>query len=152
MNKHFFALALALSVLPISAVAQTATTAPAGTAGQSQHQQMRQFFDQFKQQEGQLHQQLRSQILSDLTPVHRRAIAAEIGDLAVSANPDAQATAKRIDSILSPGERSRIISAHEQYRNQAEQMHQQIMSQLKSQFPTCPNVIITTKTTKCRIR
>jgi hypothetical protein len=73
-----------------------------------------------------------------MTPVHRRAIAAEIGELAVSANPDAQATAKRIDSILSPGERSRIISAHEQYRNQAEQMHQQIMSQLKTQFPNMP--------------
>lgn len=133
MNKHFFALALALSVLPISAVAQTANNATA--PAQDQHQQMKQFFDQFKQQEEQLHQQLRSQVLSDMAPVHRRAIAAEIGDLAVSPNPDPQATAKRIDSILSPGERSRIINAHEQYRNQAEQLHQQAMNQFKSQFP-----------------
>jgi hypothetical protein len=139
MNKHFFALALLLSALPISAVAQTANNAPPGASSQSQRQQMKQFFDQFKQQEEQLHEQLRSQILSDITPVHRRAIAAEIGELAVSPDPDPQATAKRIDSILSPGERSRIISAHEQYRNQAEQMHQQIMSQLKSQYPNMPD-------------
>jgi hypothetical protein len=135
MNKHFFALALALSVLPISAVAQTANSAPAGAPTQDQRQQMKQFFEQFKQQEEQLHQQLRSQVLSDMTPVHRRAIGAEIGELAVSPNPDPQATAKRIDMILSPGERSRIISAHEQYRNQAEQLHQQAMSQFKSQYP-----------------
>jgi hypothetical protein len=136
MNKQFFALALALSVLPLTAVAQTPNNAP---PSQQQHQQFKQFFDQFRQQEEQLHQQLRSQILADMTPVHRRAIGAEIGELAVSPNPDPQATVKRIDSILSPGERSRIVNAHEQYRNQAEQLHQQIMSQFKSQFPNMPD-------------
>ncbi|HEY2476264.1 MAG TPA: hypothetical protein VGI19_15865 [Candidatus Cybelea sp.] len=137
MNKQYFALALALSVLPISAAAQTANTAPAPPTAQ-QREQMRQTFEQFKGQEEQLHQQLRSTILSDLTPIHRRAIAAEIGELAVSPNPDPQATAKRIDSILSPGERSRIISAHENYRNQEEQLHQQMFNQIKSQFPNAP--------------
>ena len=137
MNKHFFALAFALSALPISAVAQTTDNASAPT--QDQRQQFKQSMEQFKQQEEQLHQQLRTQILSGLTPVHRRAVAAEIGELAVSPNPDPEATAKRIDMILSPGERSRIISAHEQYRNQAEQLHQQMMSQLKSEFPNMPD-------------
>jgi hypothetical protein len=133
MSKSFFALAFALSLIPAGAFAQDASTAPAPT--DAQRQQMRQTMQSFIQQEEQLHQQMRSQILSMLTPVHRRAIAAEIGELAISANPDPEATAKRIDSILSPGERSRVVAAHQAFVTQSRQLHDQMKAQLEQMMP-----------------
>ena len=81
MNRSLLALALALGVTPVAALAQD-TNAPAPTA--EQRQAMQQTFQQFAQQEGQLHEQMRTQILSALTPVHRRAVGATIGNLAIA--------------------------------------------------------------------
>lgn len=133
MIKSILTLALALSVLPISALADDNNGPPQMT--DQQRQAMRQSMEQFKQQEEQLHEQMRSQILASLTPVHRRAVAAEIGNLVISPNPDPKATAERIDSILSPAERSRILSAHESFKSQEEQLHKQMMAQVQQQFP-----------------
>jgi hypothetical protein len=96
---------------------------------------MHQTFEQFAQQEEQLHQQMRWQILSALSPVHRRAVAATIGELAVSASPDFQGAAQRLDQILSPGERQRILVAHANYAAQSRQLRDQLRSQLQSQMP-----------------
>jgi hypothetical protein len=129
MSKSIFALALALCVIPFAALAQDTNAPPPPTADQ------RQAMQQFVQQEGQLHDQLRSQILSVLTPVHRRAIAAEIGNLAVSENPDIDATAKRIDAILSPGEQQRIVQAHATFATQSRQLREQMMAQMGGGMP-----------------
>jgi hypothetical protein len=133
MNKSLLALALALSVTPIAALAQDAN-APAPQTP-DQHQAVQQTFQRFFQQEEQLHQQMRSQILSSLSPVHRREVAAVIGQLAVAQNPDPQAAAKQLDMALSPGERQRIMAAHESFRNQTIQLHEQMRTQMQSELP-----------------
>jgi hypothetical protein len=133
MNKSFFALALALSLIPAAALAQDTNASQQPT--DTQRQQMHQMHEQFDQSERQLHDQLRSQILSVLTPVHRRALAAEIGNLVLSPNPDIDAAAKQIDAILSPGERQRILQAHAAYESQSRQLHEQMKSQMQSEMP-----------------
>jgi hypothetical protein len=133
MSKRLLALAFALSLIPIAAAAQD-TSAPSAPSD-AQRQALRQTFEQFGQQEEQLREQLRGQILSGLTPVHRRAIAAEIGDLAVAENPDPAATAKRIDMILSPGERQRIIQAHQAFATQTHTLYDQARAQILQMMP-----------------
>jgi hypothetical protein len=133
MSKSFFALALALSLIPAAALAQDANTSQQPT--DAQRQQMHQMLEQFGQQEQQLHEQLRSQILSVLTPVHRRALAAEIGNLVLSPNPDIDAAAKQIDAILSPSERERVLQAHDAYASQVRQLHEQMKAQILSEMP-----------------
>lgn len=132
MNKSLLALALALSVIPTAALAQsTDTSAPTADQQQSMHQA----FQQFEQQEMQLHQQMRYQMLSALTPVHRRAIGAMIGELAIDPNADPQATAKRIDAMLTSNERSRILAAHQSFATQSRALHEQMRSQMESMSP-----------------
>ncbi len=137
MNKGFLALALSLSVLPISALADdNASAPPAPTA--EQRQAMHQAVGQFAKQEEQLHQHMRQQVLSSLTSAHRQAIAATIGQLAIEASPDPQAAAKRIDAILSPGEQQSIVAAHQSFMSQSMQLHQQLMTQMQSMMPAHP--------------
>lgn len=131
MTKRILTLALALSVLPLTALAQDANNAGPPGPTPEQRQAMQQTFQQMEQ----LHQQMRTQMLSTVSQVHLRAIASEIGYLAISANPDPQATAKRIDAILSPGERSRIISEHQNFMSQMMQLHQQMRSQMPTDRP-----------------
>jgi outer membrane translocation and assembly module TamA len=133
MNKTILALVLALGIMPIGALAQESNSQPAPSADQKQA--MRQTFERFAQQEMQLHQQMRSQILSSLTPVHLRYVAATIGQLAVAQNPDPEAAAKRLDQALSPGERQRILTAHTSFRQQSLALHEQMRSQLQSEMP-----------------
>ncbi|MBV8343740.1 MAG: hypothetical protein JO190_01975 [Candidatus Eremiobacteraeota bacterium] len=127
------ALALAFSVIPIAAVADDdkdwAQLSPA------QRQAIHQTFERFATQEEQLHLQMRSQILSGLSPVHRRAVGATIGDLAVAANPDPEMAAKRLDMILSPGERQRVLTAHSSFYQQSRQLHDQMRTELRSEMP-----------------
>lgn len=136
MNRSFLALALALSVVPAAALAQDTGARPAMT--DQQRQALHQTFEQYAAQEKQLHQQFRSQVLSSLTPAHRRAVAATIGELAVEENPDVQTAAKRLDQILSPAERSRIMQAHEAFRTQSRQLHDQMKSDMQRIFPNHP--------------
>lgn len=133
MNKSFLALALALSVLPTAAFAQDAN-APAPPSD-AQRQAMHQTFEKYGQQFEQLHQQMRGQILSEISPMHLRAIGATIGELAIAQNPDTQAAAKQIDRILSSGERSRIMSSANSFHTQMRQLHEQMRTEMQSQMP-----------------
>lgn len=133
MSRKIYTLALALSVLPLAALAQETNAPPAPTA--DQRQAMRQTFERFGQQEEQLHQQMRWQILSALSPVHRRAVAATIGELAIAQSPDVQAAAKRLDHMLSPSEQQRIIAAHSSFAAQSRQLHEQMRTELQSEMP-----------------
>jgi hypothetical protein len=132
MNRSFLALALALSVIPIAARADDATPPQLAPA---QRQAMQQTFERFASQEEQLHQQMRMQILSAMTPVQRRAVAATIGDLAVEPNPDPAAAAKRLDAILTPGVRQRVMAVHSSFRSQSRQLHEQMKNELRSEMP-----------------
>jgi hypothetical protein len=132
MNKGIFALAFALSVLPISALAQD-SNASAPTA--DQRQAIHQTFEQFRQQEEQLHQQMRYQMLSALSPVHRRAVGALFGELAIASNPDPQAAARQLDGMLSGAERQRIIAAHTSFESQSRQLHEQMHEQMQRVMP-----------------
>jgi hypothetical protein len=133
MYKRILVLTLAVGLIPIAAPAQDTSGPAAPTA--DQRQAMRQTFEQFSQQEGQLRQQLRWQILSALSPMHRRAVAATIGELAISPNPDSRAAAQRVDQILSPGERQRILVAHASFATQSRQLRDQMRTQIQSEMP-----------------
>jgi hypothetical protein len=133
MNKFYLALAFALGAIPIAALADDTSGPPQPTP--QQRQAMQQTFERFGQQEEQLHQQLRFTVLSTLSPVHRRAVAATVGELAISPNPDFDAAAKRLDYMLSPGEQQRILAAHASFRAQSRQLHDQMRSELQSEMP-----------------
>ncbi len=133
MNRKFLALALALSVIPIAAAADDDNAPPQLTP--AQRQAVHQTFERFASQEEQLHMQMRGQILSSLTPVHLRAVGATIGDLAIAANPDPAAAAKRIDTIISPGERQRVLATLASFFQQSRQLHDQMRNELNSELP-----------------
>lgn len=133
MKKSFVALALALSVIPIAARAQDTAT-PQGPTD-AQRQAMYQTFQRFAAQEEQLHEQMRSQILIALSPVHRRAVGALIGELAITPNADVEAGAKRLDAMLTSYERQRIVAAHSAFWTQSRQLHEQMRDELRSEMP-----------------
>ncbi len=133
MNRKTLALGLALSVFPLAALAQETSAPPAPTA--DQRQAMHQTLQRFVQQEEQLHQQMRWQILSALSPVHRRAVGATIGELAIAQSPDVAGTARRLDQMLSPAERQRIIMAHSSFATQSRQLHEQMRTELQGEMP-----------------
>lgn len=133
MNKSFFALALALSVLPVTALAQDANAPPQLT--DQQKQAMRATFERYGAQEQQLREQMRYQVLSALTAVHRRELASLIGALAIEPNPDFQAVATRIDRALVSSERQQILTAHQTFETQTRQLHEQMRAELQSQLP-----------------
>ena len=132
MNRSSLALALALGVIPVTALGQDANAA---SPTSSQPQAVRQTFQQFFQQALLLHQQMRGQMLSALSPVHRRSVAAIIGQLAIAPNPDVMAAAKQLDATLSPAEQQRIISAGQSFATQSRQLRDQLRTQLQSEMP-----------------
>lgn len=133
MNRSILALVLALSVLPVTALAQDSNAPQQPTP--DQRQAMHQTFEQFGQQMEQLHQQMRSQILSTLSSVQRREVATVIGELAIAPNPDFQAAAKRIDAVLPSGTQGRILASLATFRDQLRQLRDQMRTQLQSEMP-----------------
>jgi hypothetical protein len=112
MKRLVLSLALAAAAsLPIAASAQQAPPAP---PTQAQRQQMRANFEQMRK----LHDQFRAQVLGALTPEHRQLLAQVVGNLAVADHPDRKAAAAQLDAALSPGEKSAILGAANQMRDQ----------------------------------
>ncbi len=74
------------------------------------------------QQMRQMHQQLRAQLLNDLTPAHKALLAQVAGRLATSTNPDYDAAAARLDAALSPAEKTHILSAASAMRAKVQSM------------------------------
>ena len=140
MKRLWFALALALVAFPATALADDPSTA-AGPPGRpaltpAQRQAMYKTFSEFRSKEMALHKQLRSQLLGALSPAHRSAVGQVIGDLAVSASPDPGAAAKRIDAVLSSGERQAILAAHSSFAEQSRSLMEQMRSQIASTMPS----------------
>lgn len=142
MKRLWLALALALFAFPAAAWADTSTPAPAPPGHPAmtpaQRQAMFKTFSEFRTKEIALHKQLRSQILGAISSAHRSAIAQAIGDLAVSASPDPAAAARRIDAVLSSGERQAITSAQNSFAGQNRALMQQMRSQMASEMPSPP--------------
>ena len=134
MKNAVVALSLALTLLPVSALAQTAPTSVRSITP-AQRQAMFQQFQQFHQREERLHQQFRAQILGTLSADQRNQAANLIGQLAVSSNPDPKAAAQQLDSILSQGQKQSILNAGNTFHAQAKALHEQMMRQMRSQMP-----------------
>jgi hypothetical protein len=138
MHKALLALGLALSILPVAALADD-TSGPPGPPPspptQAQRQAIEQTVHTFAQQEDRLHQQTRAQMLASITPAHRAAIANLIGQMAVSTNPQPETLARQIDTLLSQGEQQRILSADASYLQQSKALHEQMRAQVEKDFP-----------------
>jgi hypothetical protein len=78
---------------------------------------------------------MRYQILSALTPNHRRELGMLIGELAIEPNPDLQAAATRIDRALLSSEQQRILAAHQAFETQSRQLREQMRTELQSELP-----------------
>ena len=87
---------------------------------------MEQMHAQFEQ----IEKRSRAQILGALTPAHRTLLANVVGQLAIAPNPDRNAAARTLDSALSPGEASAILSAETTAREQA----RSLMEASRAQF------------------
>ncbi len=135
MNRRFLTLALALSVLPVAALADDPPGAPPSPPTTEQRQQLFKTIRSFGQQEEQLQQQMRTQVLNALSAAHRQAVANLIGQLAIAQNPDPSAAAQRLDSMLSSSERQAILSAHASFVSQSKTLHDQMRAQIQSELP-----------------
>lgn len=134
MKNVVVALSLALTLLPVSALAQTSPTAVRSITP-AQRQAMYQQFQQFHQREEQLHQQFRAQILGALSADQRNQAANLIGQLAVSSSPDPRAAAAQLDSILSQGQKQQILNAGNTFHAQSKALHEQMMRQMRNSMP-----------------
>ena len=133
MNRQILALALVLSVVPVAALAQDTSAPAAPTADQRQA---------MRSDVAALRSARRSAPSADALantfgaqPVHRRAVGATIGELAIAQSPDIQGAAKRLDEMLSGAERQRIVAAHAAFEAQSRQLHEQMRTELQSEMP-----------------
>ena len=124
MNRSLL-FSLALAMMPTMSLAQAAPPLPmaadrvAPTAAQLAAMQ------QFHAQLQQVRQQNRARLLAALTPQHRSAVAAVVGQLALSPSPDIAGAARQVDAILSGGERQSILSIEDAHRTQMQALMQQ---------------------------
>jgi hypothetical protein len=137
MRNVIVALALALTLIPVSALAQTTPTGVRSITP-AQRQAMFQQFQAFHEREEQLHQQFRAQILGSLSADQRNNAANVIGQLAISTNPDPKAAAAQLDSMLSQGQKQQILSAHNTFRAQSKAIHEQMFRQMRNEMPGGP--------------
>jgi len=137
MKYAILALSLALALGPVAVLADDNNAPPPGPPQltQAQRENLEKTFETYHTQMEQLHAQLRTQVLSSISPAHRTTIAGIIGNLAISSNPDPKAAARQIDTLLSQGEQQRIVGLHNTFHAQVEKLHQQMRAQLESQMP-----------------
>lgn len=112
---------------------------------QTQRQELFQTMRTFRSQEKQLHQRMRAQLLSSITPIHRTAIANIVGSLAIAPQPNRQQAALQIDRLLSPAERNAVVSARNAFLAQSKTLHQQMMVRMRSLIPAGNHPMMRTK-------
>src|SRR6185312_2850096 len=100
----------------------------------AQRQAMFKTMISYRAKELQLHKQLRSQLFVALSPARLSAVGNAIGALAVSASPDPAATAKQIDSLLSPVEQQSVLSASKSFMDQRRALREQMSAELKAEL------------------
>jgi hypothetical protein len=136
MKQSLLALALALTMLPVAAAAQTVT--PDGgrpTLTPEQRQAMQTQMEAAHKQMDAYHTQFRTSLLGSLSAIHRQAFANIVGALAIAPKPDEDAAARQIDAILSPAERSSILAAHNTFKSQLKALHEQMKAQWERNNP-----------------
>lgn len=89
-------------------------------------------FAQVRSQMMQLHTQERAQMLNALTPAHRTMLSNLAGQLATSANPNADGAARTLDASLSRGEAQSILRIHQTFRSESEQLMQNARNQYEA--------------------
>lgn len=134
MKNVFVALSLALTLIPVSAMAQT-TPSGVRSITPAQRQAMYQQFQQFHQREEQLHQQFRAQILGTLSADQRNSAANVIGQLAIASSPDPNAAAAQLDSMLSQGQKQQILNAGNTFHTQSKALREQMFRQMRNSMP-----------------
>jgi hypothetical protein len=77
----------------------------------------------------------RAKLFASVTPAHRKLVAQIIGELAMSAKPDARAAAKQIDAVLSSPEKKAVIAVNVAARAQMAGLRKQ-NERLRQQFAT----------------
>jgi len=127
---------LAAAVGPALALADTtATAAPPAPPSAAQMQSRMAEFRQVHQRMEQLHTQARLEMLNSISPAHKTALANLLGQLAISEKPDIEATARQINSLLSPSEAQSVVRIHDALRSQMTALMEQVHSQMQRQAP-----------------
>jgi hypothetical protein len=124
-----FGLAVLLS--PALALADDNAAPPSAAQMQTRSAE----FQQMHQKMAQLHTQARTEMLAAITPAHKAAIANLIGQLAIAPNPNVDATAREIDSLLTPAESQSVIRIHEQAKTQMHALMESAHAQMERERP-----------------
>jgi hypothetical protein len=125
--KHLASVFIAATIMAIPLVASADQTsvgqpsAAAMTIMQQTHAKMEQ-----------LHSQARLSMLNALTPAHRTLLANIVGELVISASPDAAAAARQLDASLSPGEARAVLNISSSFEQQAKQIMEASRQQLEA--------------------
>jgi hypothetical protein len=133
MKTLIATLSLAALIGPAVALADTTNAQAAPNAAQMQSRMAE--FQQMHQRMEQLHTQARLQVLSSISAPHKTEIANLLGQLAISEKPDIDATARQINSLLTPAESQAVVRIHTQLRSQATALMEQMHSQMQRQAP-----------------
>jgi hypothetical protein len=134
--KRSIVLSLALMLAPAPALAQSEPPGPppdAAAAGWSAPSPaQRAAMEQFRTAAQQYRVQTRSNMLASLTPAHRTALASLVGQLALTPNPNYKAAIAQVDAMLSPNERTSIVTISTAERNSMRALMQQQRAALAS--------------------
>lgn len=102
--KRLLALAFCAALIPCAALAQSTPPRPPGPPGGGPPPQMRAMMDKMKAN--------RAAMFAALSPEHRAAVEAAIGQLATGTLASPQDAIKQIDSVLTPSEKTAVLAGH----------------------------------------
>ena len=102
--KRLLALAFCAALIPCAALAQSTPPRPPGPPGGGPPPQMHARMDKMKAD--------RAAMFAALSPEHRAAVEAAIGQLATGTLASPQDAIKQIDSVLTPSEKTAVLAAH----------------------------------------
>jgi len=103
--------------------------------------EMSMLFRQFEPEGRRVRQQLRVDLLSALTPLHRAAVGEFIGESALSEEPDANALARKIDAVLSSAEKRDVVAAFYRFLAAQEAIGEKLNAAMAQQFPQLADAI-----------
>ena len=138
MKRAVATLSLALLVVPALALADDGPPPPA-PAGATQNTQIHSQMRQVRAQLEQMHMQARAQMLAALSQAHRQLLATVVGQLAIAAVPDREASARQLNAALSSGEQQAIVRIHENLRAQSKTLMQNIRAEMEAANPNGPS-------------